>query len=123
MAVEQSSFVVGLEAAADLSTSQYLAVVLTSTARRVNLVGSQGVRGTGILYNKPAAAGRDAEVAVAGIVKWKAGETITPGVLCTVGADNRCEIALSGDFIWGRTVTGGADGEIIEVLLGNDGVL
>ena len=105
-----------LDAAADYSTTgQYLFMGIDSSGDAV-LIASQGVDAIGVLLNNPAA-GRAGTVAIHGITKVKAGDTITAGNKLTTGADGRAEVAATGDFVIGWAVSGGADGEIIEMLL------
>ena len=70
----------GITAAADLSTSQYCVVSL-STNNTVNLATSTIAVPFGILQNKPSVAGQAAEVCVFGVTKAKFGATLTPGQL------------------------------------------
>lgn len=65
----------GLTADADLSTSQYCFVYL-STNNVVGLATSTVAIPIGVLQNKPSAAGESAEVCCFGITKLVAGETL-----------------------------------------------
>ena len=116
MATEQLLGSVTLPVAADYSsTGQYLFMGIDSSSRAV-LIASQGADAVGVLVNNPDAAGKAGTVAVAGITKVKAGATIAAGNKLTTGADGRAEVAATGDFVIGWSVSGGADGEIISML-------
>jgi hypothetical protein len=65
----------GITAAADLSTSQYCVVTL-STENTVNLATSTTAVPFGILQNKPSVAGEAAEVCIFGVTKVKFGATL-----------------------------------------------
>jgi len=116
MATENSVLSVSLPVAADYSTTgQYLFVDVNSSGQAVK-VSAQGATAIGVLQDNPAAAGRVGRVAIGGFVKVMAGATITAGAKLTTGADARAEVAATGDWIHGRAITGGADGEIITML-------
>ncbi len=116
MATENTLLTIPLPVAADYSTTgQYLFVDVNSSGQAV-LVASQGVTAIGVLQDNPGAAGRVGCIGIGGLVKVKAGETIAAGNKLTVGADARAEVAATGDWIHGRAITGGADGEIITML-------
>ena len=116
MATENLVAVVPLPVAADYSTTgQYLFVDINSSGQAA-LVAGQGLNAYGILQDNPGAAGLVGRIAVGGMIKVTAGETITAGDQLTVGADARAEIGLVGDVVFGKAITGGADGEIITML-------
>ncbi len=116
MSFEIAGFTYTREAAADLSAKQFLFMQI-DTDGEVDIAAGQGQVCDGVLQNKPSAQGQAASIMQTGISKVKAGETIGDGILCTTGADGRCEIALMGDIVLGKTLEAGADGEIIAVLL------
>ena len=64
MAYSESTTTISLPASADLSASQYCFVTI-NTSGQVELTGSAG-NAIGILQNTPDAAGRAAEVLIAG---------------------------------------------------------
>jgi hypothetical protein len=114
MAKTESQKVLTFEAAGDLSAGLYLGVKQNSSSQVV-VATTLGQAITGVLCNKPAAAGRPASVAVAGIVKVKAGAACTAGTKATVMANGRFQNAASGHHVCGEFVTGGVDGDIIEL--------
>jgi hypothetical protein len=72
----------------------------------------------GVLQNKPAAAGRDATVAYAGVTKAVAGGSITAGARVTADANGAVVAAASaGDAVLGVALTGASSGDIISVLI------
>lgn len=110
-----SSF--SVPAAADYSTTgQFLLVDINSSSQAV-LVAAQGAKAVGVLDNDPES-GNAARVIFAGVAKVTAGATIAAGNKITTGADARAEVAATGDHVVGTAITGGGDGDIIEVLLG-----
>lgn len=109
---------VGITAAADLSTSQYCVVAL-STNNTVNLATSTIAVPFGILQNKPSASGMAAEVCIFGITKSKFGATLAPGNLVrnsslgtaalfdpVIGSSN------SGSYGLGQVIDGAASTEL-----------
>lgn len=117
MATEQLVQTISLPVAADYSTTgQYLFVGVNSSGQAVK-IASQGADAIGVLQDNPGAAGYVGVVAIGGICKVKAGATIAAGNKLTTGADGRAEVAATGDFVVGWAISGGADGEIIEMLL------
>lgn len=120
MASDESVTKITLEAGADYSASQYCFVVMASDGQ-VDPCGS-GLRADGVLYNKPTAAGRDAEVAISGIVKVKAGAAITRGAMVKSDASGKAVTAATTTFAMGRCLdTVLADGDICRVLLVSPG--
>tara|TARA_R110000796_G_scaffold13544_2_gene43721 strand:- start:882 stop:1253 length:372 start_codon:yes stop_codon:yes gene_type:complete len=105
-----------LAAGSDLSAGQFKFVLLASDGQ-VDLVASAGGPATGVLLNDPAAAGRAATVAYAGVVKVIAGGTVAIGAKVQSDAAGDAILAATGDHVLGVCVKGGADGELIEVLL------
>lgn len=108
----------GISAAADLSTSQYCVVYL-STENTVSLASSTTATPFGILQNKPSAAGDAAAVCVFGITKVKFGETLTYGQLIgnsSLGTIVQWDPVLassdSGEYGFGQVIQGGASTEI-----------
>ena len=107
---------VTLEAGADLSADQFTFVVVAADGQ-VDQVSSAGGEVDGVLLNDPAAAGRAATVAYAGVVKVYAGGTVASGAKVQSDASGAAITAASGDLVVGKCVKGGAVGELIEVLL------
>lgn len=117
MATEQLVQAVALPVAADYSTTgQYLFVGINSSGQAAK-IASQGADAVGVLQDNPGAAGRVGNVAIGGICKVMAGDTIAAGNKLTTGADGRAEVAATGDFVIGWAISAGADGEIIDMLL------
>lgn len=101
MAWENLGKVVTLPAAADLSSSQFCAVNVNSSAQAA-LAGA-GDDAVGVLQNKPAAASRAADVMIgAGVTKVKAGAATTNGGAGTPDSSGRMVDATSGDYICGE---------------------
>jgi hypothetical protein len=107
-----------IQAAGDLSSSQYRAVVIDGTGRAA-LVSTLGGAIDGILQNAPAAAGRACEVADDGTTQWVAGGTIAAGADVTVDASGRCVTAATGQQVHGKALYAGVIGAIIPVKLGS----
>lgn len=111
-----------LEAGADLSAGQFKFVLVASDGQ-VDLVASAGGDADGVLLNDPDAAGKAATVAYAGRVKVVAGGTVAAGAKVQSDASGDAITAASGDHVLGKCLVGGADGELIEVLLGSNHIL
>jgi len=105
----------GHTASADLSASQFLAVVPHTTAGQVALAGA-GVKIAGVLQNDPAA-GEAAEVMVDGVTKGVSGAAISAGDEVEVDAAAKF-ITLSSGISVGFAIeaAAGAD-DILSVLL------
>ncbi len=91
------------DAGADLSTKQYYGVKLNSTGQAI-LCTAAGENVYGVLQNKPAAAGRAAEVAVGGTCRAIAGGVIQPGATVKVTA--------AGKFIDATEATTDISGDV-----------
>ena len=117
MSLEENVKVLGLPAAADYSTYQYCCI--KSVAGVATLCGSQGEDGIGILYNKPDAVGKTAQLAMLNssmVVKVKLGATVAADALVTPEATTgRMGAVSTGDYVWGRLKTGGVDGQVVEM--------
>ena len=114
MAVTNNQTCVTLEAGADLSAKQYYFVSLASDGQ-VDATGD-GLMATGVLQNDPAAAGRAAEVAIAGLTKGTAGGTVAGGAAVASDANGAGVTAATGDIILGTAVAGGAAGDVISII-------
>jgi len=108
----------GITAAADLSTSQYCVVTL-STENTVNLATSTTAVPFGILQNKPSVAGEAAEVCIFGVTKVKFGATLTYSQLIrnsSLGTIAQFDPALgsanSAAYGFGQVIDGGASTEL-----------
>lgn len=114
--MEQALTCISLEAGADLSAKQYYFVTVASDGQ-VDPTGD-GARADGVLQNDPAAAGRIATVAVAGVSRVTAGDAITRGALVASDASGKAVTAAQNDEILGLALAAaGADGDVIPVLL------
>lgn len=122
MAKQESLTSISIPAAGDLSAGQFRFVNVDGNGRAA-LVASAGGRGVGVLQDDPAAIDRPACVAVAGRAKVVAGDTVTAGDNVQSDANGAAITAASGDYILGIALTGGASGELIEVLLGSNHLL
>lgn len=120
----QKSKLVGLVASADLSAVQYRFMELDSNGK-VQACNSAGEASIGVLQNKPAAAGRAAEICgMVGTSKVVAGAALaTLGVYITTDNVGRAIAATSGTVRHGvlRSLAGAA-GELVTVELGAFGL-
>lgn len=115
------NFSYGWPAAGDLSAKQYLFMEVTTGA--VDAANAAGDFAVGVLTNKPAAAGREANVVMLGPTKVVAGAAITAGALVTTTAAGKAITvspngggADAGKAILGRAmVDAAADGDIIGI--------
>jgi hypothetical protein len=114
-ATSQASTEITVPAGADLSASQYCAVDINSSGQAV--LPSAGGRVAGILVNDPAAAGRGAEVGIAGVQVVKLGGTVAAGDAVKADSSGRAVTAGAGDIGFGICKKGGAINELGEVLL------
>lgn len=114
MAFEDNKISVTLPASGNLSASQYHFVEVNSSGQAA-IVGD-GAHADGVLQNDPAAAGRAAEVAIAGVVKVKCGGVVTRGGPVGSDADGKAVNAAAGDIILGTALETGANNAIIAIL-------
>ena len=115
MAFHEDLTSVSIEAGGDLSADQYKFVAVAADGQ-VDVAGN-GVAVTGVLQNKPAAAGRAAEVGISGISKVLAGGTVAAGDDVASDASGQAVVATTGENVAGIAITGGASGEIISIKL------
>lgn len=117
----------GALAAADYNTSskQFYIMKKNTTDNQYALCDTDGEICIGILQNKPSASGNAAEVAVRGISKVVAGETLTAGDLFgtdSSGKAKKVESTNTGadvnDFYLGHVVEGAASDELATVYIG-----
>lgn len=115
-----------VEANGDLSTKQFhcVKVVQGATKNRVEVCTVSGEPFVGVLQNDPDAAGKSAEVAISGVCKLVANETLTPGDFWGTSADGqgtKVEHTNTGAdvraFAMGVILEGGAAGEIVTATL------
>jgi len=118
MAYQQDDFAFGgFTAAADYSTNQNCAVVVTAAAKTVTLCSAAGQRASGIL-SLATASGAAALVQCRGIAPWKAGGTVDIGDLLVSDSAGRCvNAALTPGWVMGEALEAGAVDETISVRL------
>lgn len=117
MATEQQVTVISQLAAGDLSAAQYLAMKSSGTANTVTTTTAITDVGIGLLQNDPAAAGRAASVAVAGVAKGMLGATVAAGARVAPMANGRLQTTVATQFPLGMALVGGANGDIVDILL------
>lgn len=123
MASQEALRSITREAAGDLSADQFTFMAAQSDGE-VDQVGSAGATAIGVLQNKPAAVGREAEVGVRGVTKVRAGASFAAGVKIQSDAAGLAILAASGDEVLGVSLeAAGASGEIVEMLLGSNHIL
>ena len=121
MAVQAPGLDLGYrEAGADLSSSQFFAVKKTSAG--IVLAGA-GEKVAGILQNDPVS-GDPANVRFIGGSKAVIGAAVVNGAFLASNANGKLVTATSNDNVCAQALeAGGADGEVINVLVQNFGVL
>lgn len=118
MSNDASVVSITLQAGSNLSAAANLyKFVKLSSDGQIDVISSAGADAIGVLYNDPNAAGKAAQVAVAGVVKIQAGATIDEGVKIQSADDGQADVAASGDHVLGVALTAGVDGDIISMLL------
>lgn len=119
-AQEREIISIPLKATIDLSTYQYRGLICSSAD---NYVGPPAAGGpiTGVLQNKPAAAGRGADIAIFGVTPARAGGAITNGAEVAVAATGHFTVATSGQYICGQALTACASGMVFEMLISKAG--
>ena len=123
MATMENVRTITKEAGADLSAGQFKFVEIAADGQ-VDLVGSAGGSGIGVLLNKPNAAGVAATIAVDGVVKVIAGTGgLTAGDKVQSDAAGAGITAAASDHVLARAMTTAAAGELAEVLLGSHHIL
>lgn len=122
MATKQATTSISLKAAGDLSTKQHL-FMKVSAAQTVTTCTATTDLAVGVLNNKPDAAGKAAEVDIAGTTKVVAGAAIAAGAKVAPMASGKAQTAVSTQTPRGVALEAAvADGEIIEILLIDGGV-
>jgi hypothetical protein len=116
MANEEAVVCITIEAGGDLSAGQFKFVTLANDGQ-VDLTASAGGEAIGVLQNKPSAAGRAATVAVYGVTKVIAGDTVAAGAKVQSDASGLAITAASAGHVLGVAITGGAVNEVISILL------
>lgn len=121
MATQEAIQSLSFEAGSDLSAHQFKFVTVAADGQ-VDLTTSAGTLPTGVLQTNPDAAGKSAKVAIGGRVKVFAGGTIASGGNVSVNNAGLAVATGSSTIIVAQCLSGGASGEVIEVLLGFRGV-
>lgn len=115
----------GVTAGANLSTKQYHCVKKNTTDNQYVLCTADGEVFDGVLQNKPNAANVPANIAMFGVTRVIADETLTAGDFWGTSADGQAKIieatntgADIGDFVMGRVIQGAASGALATVTIG-----
>lgn len=117
MALEKQILDITFRSAANLANNQFYIVSLTSNPKEVNLANATS-KPIGVLQNKPTAAGRAAQVRVAGTSKVVAGGTINVGDYVKSDANGKAiATTTNGDEVLGIALESAAANEIFEVLI------
>jgi len=110
----------GLLADADLSATQFIAVIMDVTDNDV-IAATAGAKAIGVLQNQPVN-GEEASVMMAGLSKIVSGTGgLTAGDKWTPEAGGAAVVAATGDEICGTVIQGAAAGAIATVSIGLDG--
>ena len=118
MAVQDPGVDITFEAGSDLSAGQFKFVIQAAGDGQVDLVGSAGGDAMGVLQNKPAAAGRAAQVRVSGVSKVVVGTgDVTRAAKVQSDATGKAIVAATGDHVLGYALEAGSAGETVRVLL------
>lgn len=116
-ALEREVVSITIPADADLSASQFRIAVVNSDEQAAIAAGATG-KIIGVLYNKPSAADVAAEIAIGGVARVTAGGVVAAGDLLTSDGNGKAiATTTTGHVLLGRALTGGADTQLIEVLL------
>lgn len=115
MATETALQTFSYEAGADLSSSQYCFVKISSGQLAVASDG--GADAVGILQDKPDAADKAGCVAFGGISKVQAGGTFSAGDRVSCDGSGKAVSVGTGDTGLGTAMADGASGKITSVLL------
>jgi hypothetical protein len=115
MATQDNMITVSLEAGQDLSAKQFCFVSVAADGQ-IDPTGA-GLIAQGVLQDAPAAAGRAAEVAIAGKVKVVCGAAVTRGgPVASTSTGTATNATTAGQIILGTALETGASGRIIEIL-------
>lgn len=116
-ALEREIVSIAIPANADLSASQFRIAVVNSSEKAA-IAAAATAKIIGVLYNKPAAADVAAQIAISGVARVTAGGVVAAGDLLTSDANGKAiATTTTGNVLLGRALTGGADTQLIEVLL------
>lgn len=114
MTVEQRVYDISLDAAADLSASQFL-IARVSGEFQANLATAAHAAALGPIQNKPES-GQATEIRVVGISKVLCGGTIAVGANVTSNASGQGVTAASGERYIGKALEPGVNGRVISIL-------
>lgn len=121
-AFENPGMKLAREASADLSTAQYKAVKLNSSSQAAPIAANTDVP-LGILQDKPAAAGRAAEIMVSGISQMYAGAAVTAGQVIGIDASGRgVPLTVGTDttrYAIGQALTSASGADVLFAVLFN----
>jgi len=110
---------ISMTAGEDLSSGQYQ-LVYVDAANSVKQRNGKGAPGIGVLNNKPQS-GEHASVVVMGMTRCKAGGTIAAGNWVTCSASGTGIAVSSGEYIFGKAITGVASGSAFQLLIQHNG--
>ena len=119
MAISTPGLVISLEAASDLSASQYCFLKQSTTALRVALSTADTDAIIGVLQNKPSGVGRAATVMVSGVSRVVASAAITAGAFVkpTTGGKAVATTTADDQAVGIALTTVANANEIVSVLL------
>ena len=119
MAASNIGAVQSFVAAADLTTHQYKFVSLNTSGQLV--LGTAGNKALGVLLNDPAL-NEEGSVQLILTAIVTAGATVAAGADLAVGANGTAVTATTGDIVEAVALEAGVNGQLISVLLRNQGV-
>lgn len=100
-------------AGADLSSSQFLGVKLSTSAdRTVILVAASTDIPYGVVQNKPTS-GQAADVGIVGVTKVKAGGTVTRGDSLMFNGSGLAVTATGSNVVWGYALESAVNNQIM----------
>lgn len=116
MAVESTLQAITVQASADLSSNQYMFVLVNSSGQLAAASVDSAI--AGVLQDKPAAAGRAGNLAYSGRSKIKLGGTVTAGNFLTSDSSGNAVAVASGSAVSaGIALTSGTSGQIVDMLI------
>lgn len=118
MTIENTSLLITLTAASDLSAKQWYGVKVDSAGKAAAITATTDIC-AGVLRNKPET-GEAAEicpVGAGGVARMILGATIDEGALVTIDSTGRAAASAAANYTIGLTLKGGAVGEIGSILL------
>jgi len=110
---------ISVDASGDLSTKQFYFMRIVS-GQLTTGAAADGGDVSGVLMDKPAAAGRAGELAFSGVVKVVAHQAIAQNAEIQALATGKADTAASGDYVIGEALEAAtASGDIIAIKLGS----